>query len=82
MPADPQTTETAQGAVGPEVRNGRHDHAQRRASKRTGRERGCWLYIPAVDLLRAGYGADQPAPHYRVWANARGRITVQLYREP
>ena len=82
MTTDAKTTDAAQAAVSPQVQNGRHDHAQRRASKRTGRERGCWLYIPAVDLLKAGYGADQPAPYYRVWGNARGRVTVQLYREP
>jgi hypothetical protein len=82
MTPDAQTAEPVRGAVSPEVPNGRHDHAQRRAAKRTGRERGCWLYIPAVQLLRAGYTADQPAPYYRVWGNARGRVTVQLYREP
>jgi hypothetical protein len=82
MTTDRQTPETAQAAVSPQAVNGRHDHAMRRRSKRTGRERGCWLYIPAVDLLRAGYGAEQHEPFYRVWANARGRITVQLYREP
>jgi hypothetical protein len=75
-------TEPTSAAVRAEPANGRHDHAQRRASKRTGRERGCWLYIPAVQLLRAGYTAEDPPPYYRVWGNARGRVTVQLYRAP
>lgn len=59
---------------------GRHDHAMRRAAKRSGRERGCWVYVPAVQLERAGYGGDTPTPFYRVWGSTRGRLVIQLYR--
>jgi hypothetical protein len=58
---------------------GRFDHAARRQAKRSGREKGCWVYIPAEQLDRTGYGGEQDAPHYRVWGAARGRVTIQLY---
>jgi hypothetical protein len=59
---------------------GRYDSAARRRSRRDGRERGCWVYIPAEELAKTGLGADAP-PAYRVWAGARGRVVIQLYRE-
>lgn len=48
---------------------------------RRGRERGCWVYIPAEELLKAGI--DGPRPWYRTWGSSvRGaRVTVNLYRE-
>jgi hypothetical protein len=60
---------------------GRHDHAERRATKRSGRERGCWAYIPASQLQRAGFSPNDPPPFVRMWAGPRGRVVVQLYRE-
>lgn len=33
---------------------GRHDAMARRQSKRSGRERGCWAYIPSEVLVKAG----------------------------
>jgi hypothetical protein len=60
---------------------GRYDALLRRQSKRTGRERGCWLYIPAEELEAAGYAPTEPAPFYRVWAGTRGGLRVRLYRE-
>lgn len=60
---------------------GRHDHALRRRSLRQGRERGCWVYVPAEDLLRAGFDPAGPAPFYRTWGGSRGGIFVRLYRE-
>jgi hypothetical protein len=61
---------------------GRYDHAERRASKRAGRERGCWLYVPADELEAAGFDpyAERP-PFYRVWGSSRGGLFVRLYRE-
>lgn len=59
-----------------------YDHAKRRRSKRTGRERGCWLYIPAEELDRAlGRNGDAP-PYYRVWGLQGASVIVKLYREP
>jgi len=62
--------------------HGRHDTAARRQSKRSGREGGCWTYIPAELLRKAGFTSDEPAPYYRVWGGQRGRYVVVLYREP
>jgi hypothetical protein len=60
---------------------GRHDHAARRKAQRRGRERGCWVYIPA-ELLPDSLGhPDDPVPWYRVWGGQRGRYIVTLYRE-
>jgi hypothetical protein len=57
------------------------DEAQRVRSKRTGRQRGCWLYISGAQLERAGFARGDPPPAYRVWSGPRGRVVVQLYRE-
>jgi hypothetical protein len=60
---------------------GRHDHAARRRAQRYGRERGCWVYIPAEELVKTGVDLFGAPPAYRVWAAPRGRVVVQLYRE-
>lgn len=60
----------------------RHDAAARRKSKRAGRERGCWLYIPAESLERAGFDPLAPPPWYRAWPGRKRTILVQLYDEP
>ena len=57
-----------------------HDYAARRKTKRTGRERGCWLYIPAEELAATGYESDAP-PFYRLWPGRKRTILVQLYEE-
>lgn len=80
MATDTETTTSGTPAETSRLPEGRHDHAMRRASKRSGRERGCWVYVPAVQLLRAGFGAETPPPFYRVWGSARGRLVIQLYR--
>ena len=56
-----------------------YDHAKRRSSKRTGRERGCWVYIAAEELATCGYPSGNPPPKYRVWAAPKGRLRIQLY---
>lgn len=60
--------------------DGRHDPAARRRLKRTGKERGGWLYLTAEQLRTAGYDPAGPAPFYRTWANTGGRTVVQLYK--
>ena len=64
-----------------ELKSGRHDHAMRRRSLRSGRERGCWVYIPAEELQKTGVALADAPPAYRVWAGPRGRVVVQLYKE-
>jgi hypothetical protein len=61
--------------------HGRYDAAERRRSKRAGRERGCWLYVPAEELVKAGIALVGPPPRYRVWGTRRGGVFVRLYRE-
>lgn len=61
---------------------GRHDAAARRKAQRRGRERGCWVYISAEALERAGLASEAFVPWYRVWGGQRGRYVVTLYREP
>jgi hypothetical protein len=65
--------------------NGRHDTAARRRAKRSGRERGCWAYIPQEDLIRAGFSPDDPPPFYRTRAYKRSAnasaVILDLYRE-
>lgn len=61
------------------IKSGRHDHAERRQALRSGRERGCWLYLPLEQLVRTGIDVAGPPPFYRVWGSSRGRCVVQLY---
>lgn len=58
-----------------------YDPAARRQTKRSGRERGCWAYIAAEELERAGIDPKAPAPFYRVWAGKRGRFIITMYSE-
>lgn len=62
--------------------HGRYDAGARRQSIRRGRERGCWLYVPAEELLRAGIDPAGPAPLYRTWGTSRGGVFARLYRNP
>ena len=59
---------------------GNYDPGRRRRSRREGRERGCWVYIPGAELRKAGL-EDGPPPWYRIWGGRRGGIVVRLYRE-
>ena len=54
----------------------------RRRSKRSGRETGCWTYIPGELLTVVRDAADGGAPFYRVWGGQRGRYVVTLYDRP
>lgn len=64
------------------MRPGRYDSAERRAAKRSGREAGCWTYIPAEALEASGWPLDGPPPFYRIWPRpGRRSFVVQLYRE-
>ncbi len=57
-----------------------YDVARRRRSTRAQRQRGCFIYVPAEELERAGYTSAEPPPYYRVWGRKRGSVIVQLYR--
>jgi hypothetical protein len=57
------------------------DSAERRRTRRVGRERGCAVYIPADELVKAGIDPYGPPPYARVWGAPRGRVVVQLYKE-
>jgi len=60
---------------------GKYDAAARRRAQRRGRERGCSVYIPAEELVKAGIDPDGPVPFYRTWGTSRGGVMVRLYRE-
>lgn len=60
---------------------GRYDSAERRAGVRKGRERGCWVYIPAEELAKTGHDPHGAVPRYRVWGSSRGSVLVRLYRD-
>jgi hypothetical protein len=72
-------TAEASGAVLPV--SGRYDFAERRRAKRSGREKGCWAYIPADELAKAGYDPGGDLPFYRTWGHSKGRVLIQLYRK-
>jgi len=57
-----------------------YDSALRRRGRRSGRERGCWTYIPAEELSRVGIDPTGPPPLYRTAARQGGRtVIVTLY---
>jgi hypothetical protein len=60
-----------------------HDHAARRRATRAQRQRGCSIYIPASDLVRAGIDPKAPPPWYRTAGFQRSRngrsVMVSLY---
>lgn len=58
-----------------------YDSNARRKSTRKQREKGCWLYVPADELRKAGIDPDGPPPLYRVWGSAGGGLRARLYRE-
>ena len=59
-----------------------YDPDSRRKSTRKQRERGCWLYVPAAELAKAGIDPAGPPPFYRVWGSAGGGLYGRLYLEP
>ncbi len=59
----------------------RYDAPARRRAQRRGRERGCWVFIPAEELSKASVDPTGPVPFYRTWGTARGTVLVRLYKE-
>jgi hypothetical protein len=60
--------------------SGSYDPARVKRGQRSGRETGCWVYIPAAVLEAARMPLDGPAPSYRVWhGQGRGSVLVRLY---
>jgi hypothetical protein len=62
------------------------DTAAPKRSKRSGRERGCWTYIDAEQLQRAGLDPQGEPPYYVSRGYQRSKnghsVIVSLYREP
>ena len=58
--------------------NTRYDHAERKRARRSGREKGVHIYIPAEVI---GELAETPELYYRLAGGERGRVVVTLYRE-
>lgn len=48
---------------------------------RRGREKGCWVYVPADELRKAGLEPDDPPPFYRAWGTKGLGVMIRLYRE-
>lgn len=63
------------------MRAGKYDAGQRRRAQRRGRERGCWVYVPAEELLKAGHDPADAPPLYRTWGTKSGGVLVRLYRD-
>lgn len=55
------------------------DHGLRKRATRSGRMKGCYIYIPAERLQEVGIDVSGPPPHYRLWAGRRGSLLVTLY---
>lgn len=57
----------------------KYDRAARKRARRSGRERGVHIYIPAEVI---GHLADVEHLFYTLAGGARGRVVVTLHREP
>lgn len=60
---------------------GRYDSGARRRAVRKGRERGCWVFVPAEELAKAGHDPQAEPPFYRTWGTKSGGVMVRLYRQ-
>lgn len=60
--------------------NTKYDAAARRRAQRRGRERGCWVFVPAEELAKAGVDPAGEPPFYRTWGTRSGGVLVRLYR--
>lgn len=58
------------------------DSARRRKAQRQGREKGCWVYVPAESLPGNFKDSGESTPYYRVWGGPKDTVVVRLYREP
>lgn len=62
---------------------GRYDPGERRQATRQGRQRGVYVYLPAVELRAAGIDPDSPPPLYRTHGFRRSvnghTVLVSLY---
>ena len=59
--------------------NTRYDRARRRRGRRSGREKGLHVYIPAEVI---GELAESPDLYYKLDGGERGRVVVTIYRDP
>lgn len=57
----------------------KYDRAKRNRARRSGREKGVHVYIPAEVIGRL---ADAPDLFYTLGGGERGRVIVTLHREP
>lgn len=60
----------------------RYDRARRKRAVRKANERGCWIFVPASELEKAGIDPQGPPPFYRVWGAKRGGLVGRFYHEP
>lgn len=58
-----------------------YDAARRRRALRKQRERGCSIYVPVEELVKAGIDPGGPPPFYKVWGSKSGSVLVRFYRE-
>ncbi len=61
------------------ARTGIYDHAARKKARRSGREKGVHIYIPA-ELI--GTLAEREDLFYTLGGGQRGRVIVTLHKEP
>ena len=61
---------------------GQYDAAKRRKVLRKQRERGAWVYVPAVELEAAGIDTAAPL-FYRIWPTRSGKrkVLLQFYTD-
>ena len=81
MPENTKSAEALRAILSAEDRRGGYDPARRRRCLSAGRQRGCYIYIPAAVLRASGFTAANPPATYRTWGGRRGSVLLRLYRE-
>ena len=53
--------------------------ARRRSHRKTPRETGVWVYIPAAELRAIGRDPHSDPPTYRIFAMSRNSVALRFY---
>lgn len=53
--------------------------ARRRSHRKSARETGVWVYIPAAELRAVGRDPHTEPPEYRIFAMSRNSLALRFY---
>lgn len=67
-------------AMEPQQESSRYDAAAvRRSHRKSARETGVWVYIPAAELRAIGRDPHDDPPTYRIFAMSKNSVNLRFY---